>query len=79
MDKIYESVTKGVEEMIGRRRGKHSEKWIQDRMWKLIDGYKNIKVCRDQSKIEVERAEYMAKFTCLDCEVKTSCYNDKKE
>ena len=68
-----------AEETIGRRRGIQSEYWIQERTWKLIDEHKNSKMCRDQSKTEDETAKYTVKYTCLDCKVKKSCHNDKKE
>ena len=43
----------------------------------MIDEYKNAKVGRDQT--EDKRAEYKAKYTYLECKVKKSCHNDKKE
>lgn len=65
--------------VIGRRRGKWKEEWIQDRSWALIDLTKKAKKKRDQAQ-EVEDKKMASRaYADLDRAVKRSCRRDKKD
>ncbi|XP_058654944.1 uncharacterized protein LOC131553967 [Onychostoma macrolepis] len=68
-----------AQNIIGRRRGRQKEQWIQDRSWKLIDERKTAKLKRDQAKIMDEKEEGSRRYAGLDRLVKKSYQTNKKE
>ena len=56
------TVIEVAEETIGRRRGTQKERWIQDRIWQLIDERKITKSQREQGKSEEEKEKAASEY-----------------
>uniref|UniRef100_A0A914URD9 Reverse transcriptase domain-containing protein n=1 Tax=Plectus sambesii TaxID=2011161 RepID=A0A914URD9_9BILA len=74
-----ETMTACAQEVIGRRRGKRKEEWIQDRSWTLIDQRRKAKQKRDQAKNPDDVETTALAYANLDRAVKRSCRRDKKD
>ena len=76
---VRRKIAESAEAIIGRRRGKRKEQFIQDRTWQKIDERKHAKLQREQAKTLHELQEASRKYAELDRLVKKLCRRDKKE
>uniref|UniRef100_W6NF69 Endonuclease exonuclease phosphatase domain containing protein n=1 Tax=Haemonchus contortus TaxID=6289 RepID=W6NF69_HAECO len=67
-----------AQEVLGRRRGKRKEQWIQGSTWEKIDERKRWKLRREQAKNENELEVATSRYAELDRIVKRSRRRDKK-
>ncbi|XGW34282.1 hypothetical protein V3C99_018266, partial [Haemonchus contortus] len=82
LEEEWTSVKRAIQDcaqkVVGRRRGKRKEQWIQGSTWEKIDERKYWKLRREQAKNENELEEATSRYAELDRIVKRSCRRDKK-
>uniref|UniRef100_A0A7I4Z1I1 Reverse transcriptase domain-containing protein n=1 Tax=Haemonchus contortus TaxID=6289 RepID=A0A7I4Z1I1_HAECO len=67
-----------AQKVVGRRRGKRKEQWIQGSTWEKIDERKHWKLRREQAKNENELEEATSRYAELDRIVNQSCRRNEK-
>ncbi|PIO73735.1 hypothetical protein TELCIR_04284 [Teladorsagia circumcincta] len=76
---IKENIQACAEQVVGRKRGRRKEQWIQERTWQKIDERKAVKLKRDQARTQEEKEGACREYMEIDRFVKKSCRRDKKE